>query len=118
MNLWLDDIRTPPARGIWHWVKTADEAIKALDTFRYEWASLDHDLADEHYHGNAGHAFREKTGFSVVLWMAEFNIWPSKGVVIHSWNFPGADRMRKIVDRYGPYSERCQHVRARSITSG
>jgi hypothetical protein len=117
MNLWLDDIRVPP-RGIWHWVKTADEAIKALRTFRYEWASLDHDLADEHYNNQAGTDFREKTGYDVVLWMAEHEIWPSKGVVIHSWNFPGADRMRKVVDRYGPYDAACMHVQARTYTSG
>lgn len=125
MNLWLDDIRRPPARGVWQWVKTYDEAIKALSTFNYDWVSLDHDLADEHYanwaregSGQATIAPREKTGYDVALWMAENNVWPREGVVVHSWNYPGADRMRGIVDRYGPYDAQCYHVPAKSMEQG
>lgn len=55
INLWLDDdvispSRRPPVCGLdWTWAKTADEAIDLLKTGRVVWASLDHDLADEHY---------------------------------------------------------------------
>lgn len=52
MLLFLDDIRTPPGFG-WIWVKTAGEAIEKLKTRKVDFASLDHDLADEHYPWNA-----------------------------------------------------------------
>jgi len=108
MNLWLDDIRSPPEDGIWWWAKTADEAIWFLENFRVDWASLDHDLADEHYllQDRADHA--EKTGYSVAYWMAENDIWPSVGVAVHSANVVGAERIIGVVDRYGPYRVNCR----------
>lgn len=123
MNLWLDDIRMPPERGVWQWVKNYDEAIKALSTFNYDWASLDHDLADEHYHALTPDSiaiadFREKTGYDVALWMAEHEVWPRKGVVVHSWNPAGAKRICGIVDRYAPYGDPCIHIPARSMVQG
>ena len=44
--LWLDDERTPPSSE-WVWVKTAPEAIKALQTSYFRVISLDHDLGDD-----------------------------------------------------------------------
>lgn len=108
MNLWLDDIRRPPSEGIWWWAKTADEAIWFLENFRVEWVSLDHDLAYAHYHANPTSDFAEKTGYSVAYWMAEHDIWPSKGVTVHSANPVGAKRMMGLVDRYGPYHTPCR----------
>lgn len=51
MNLFLDDLREPYKYGYigWHWVKTADEAIAILSSGYVVCASLDHDLAAEHY---------------------------------------------------------------------
>jgi hypothetical protein len=56
INLWLDDDlerRKPPSFGTcgihWTWAKTAAEAIHLIQTENVVWASLDHDLADEHY---------------------------------------------------------------------
>lgn len=44
--LWLDDERTPPTPE-WIWVKTAPDAIKALQTSYFRVVSLDHDLGDD-----------------------------------------------------------------------
>ena len=117
MMLWLDDVRTPPADG-WIWVKTADEAIEKLKTGNVTFASLDHDLADEQYPWNAilginPHewfyhmdkypiSFKEKTGYDVILWMEENNVWPSHGVKCHSQNPVGRKRINTVIEKqYG-----------------
>jgi hypothetical protein len=114
--IWLDDVREPPSladSGIpFAWVKTADEAIEYLKTGEVVFASLDHDLADEHYYecskalgegrplNTSG--FREKTGMSVITWMDEQNVWPKEGVRVHTLNDQGRDRMLAVVSRiYG-----------------
>lgn len=121
MNLWLDDVRYPPEEGVWHWVKTYDAAINALNDHRWRWVSLDHDLADIHYPGVQAQVLAEhgqveldrlisaseKTGYDVAYWMAENNIWPDLGVMVHSMNGVGSRRIQGVVDRYGPYKMRC-----------
>ena len=128
MKLWLDDER--PAPEGWVWVKTAAEAIRALADQDCEFIthmSFDHDLADVHYDywyvahhpGASGFseevrsearelAAREKTGYDVLLWMAEHNVWPTEACYVHSHNSVGAERMVGVINRYGPYSEKCQ----------
>jgi hypothetical protein len=77
-------------------------------------ASLDHDLADEHYEAvnmqerqdMTGFvfeppAFREKTGYAVVEWLeANPAFWPSGGVRVHSMNTVGKLRMEVVIKRY------------------
>ena len=114
--LWLDDEREPPSlrdSGIlWTWAKTADEAIEYLQTGAVIFASLDHDLADEHYYEcSRAHqegrplntsACKEKTGWSVINWMEDHNSWPRAGVRVHTMNGLGRDRMLAVVSRiYG-----------------
>lgn len=114
--LWLDDVRNPPSfsdSGIpWTWAKTADEAIEYLKTGEVVFASLDHDLADEHYYENAKSlqegkplntsACKEKTGMSVINWMDEQNVWPKQGIRVHTLNGQGRDRMLSVVTKaYG-----------------
>lgn len=80
----------------WTHVFTADEAIAALKTGTVEFASLDHDLADEHYvrffmAERSGEEYdtsdcKEKTGMDVLIWMKENNVWPKDGVRIHTMN--------------------------------
>jgi hypothetical protein len=107
--LWLDDLRSPepmPEVERWdhssvYWVTTARGAISHLEHIAFDWISLDHDLGIT--------ATRDRngcTGCDVVLWMIEHETWPSQGIVIHSWNPDGADRMRDMIDRYGPFSRR------------
>lgn len=99
MKLWLDDIRDPNLFGHigWHWVKTAEEAINLLKTGVVEQASLDHDLTIEQTLGNIDN---EKTGYTVVCWMEENNVWPPNGTKVHSMNPVGREKMQKVINKY------------------
>ncbi len=110
INLWLDDHRPVPnieSGRIWTLAKTADEAIAILKTGLVKFASLDHDLADEHYQAydpkNQKYLeFKEKTGYDVICYMEEFNIWPEEGVRIHTMNVVRKPVMLSIVQKiYG-----------------
>jgi hypothetical protein len=104
-KLWLDDIREPWKHGCigWTWVKTADEAIELLKTGTVEVASLDHDLAVEHYPGEdvREENYTEKTGYAVVEWLEQNpQYWPSGGVKVHSMNPVGRERMQLVIDKH------------------
>lgn len=102
MKLWLDDVRDPVKYGYigWHWAKTAEEAIAAIKTGWVTEASLDHDLAWEHYPWNdTGEPYKEQTGYDVVMWMNENNVWPCNGVSVHSMNPWGRSRMEAAIPR-------------------
>lgn len=132
MKLWLDDER--PAPDGWYWVKTASEAIHALECMRDAaklprlWEgkdvvithmSFDHDLADVHYeYFMAGQvlaedhpmrdfcrneAAKEMTGYDVLLWMAEHNVWPTEACYVHTHNVARQKQMCGVINRYGPY---------------
>lgn len=105
MKLWLDDVRLPPA-GYSKWVKTADECIEALETGKYTHVSLDHDLADEHYHGDKpANAYKEKTGMHVVLWMVENQNFPAE-VRVHTMNPVGRHNMMTALQKWAPEETR------------
>ena len=93
MMLWLDDIRPPWRFGYVgaEWAKTAAEAIEILKTGKVTFASLDHDLSEAATIGMAPE--NEPTGYTVVLWMEENNVFPEEGVTVHSMNPAGAKRM-------------------------
>jgi hypothetical protein len=97
MTLWLDDIRPPWKHGYIgaEWAKTADEAISILKNGKVTFASLDHDLSELATIGMAPAG--EKTGYTVVCWMEENNVWPEGGVNVHSMNPSGAARMRAVI---------------------
>ena len=114
MKLWLDDIRDPAQYAFfgkdnqikggydYTWVKTADEAIELLKTGQVTYASLDHDLAWDHYIGKeyVNGKSPEKTGYDVVLWMQTNNVWPKDGCVVHSMNPVGRKKMQYIIDKH------------------
>lgn len=110
MMLWLDDVRPAP-RGFDLVAKNYDECVRLLAEHDVEHASLDHDLALEHYAvaSSSGYmgtdipraSFREKTGYDVLLWMAENNRWP-KSIVIHSLNSVGRADMMRFLKRHAP----------------
>lgn len=105
MKLWLDNVREPWRFGHlgWEWVKTAQEAIDLLKTGKVVEASLDHDLAPEHYPwANRGNEapLGNGSGYDVVCWMEENNVWPPKGTKVHSMNPAGAFRMRQVIDKH------------------
>lgn len=99
--LWLDDVRLPPTDK-WTWVKTAAEAIEVLKTQRVRFASLDHDLAPEHYPWNPNYDAREalKTSGQAVtrflteqVFMGDRAYLPPDGIRVHSMNTFGANGM-------------------------
>jgi hypothetical protein len=100
MILWLDDIREPWKFGFGgsEWVKTADDAIALLKTGAVTFASLDHDLSEEATLGTPKPG--EKTGYTVVLFMEENDIWPEKGVRVHSLNPAGKAKMEAAILRH------------------
>lgn len=127
MKLWLDDERPEPEG--WVWVKTALEAIAVLEGLqkvgrlnRLTHMSFDHDLADIHYEGfmatqiyNEGHPVRkhyerecakEMTGYDVILWMAEHEVWPTEDCYVHTHNSVRGPVMADMINRYGPYDHR------------
>ena len=88
-RLWLDDRRRPPW-GYDLWAKTADQAIELLLAHDIEHASLDHDLAEEHYEGaddprlrraaevHRPHEVRQQDGYAVIEWMhTPITGWPT-----------------------------------------
>lgn len=99
MKLWLDDIRNPARFGCigFVWAKTAQEAIKYLQTGEVTFASLDHDLGIQ---STLGLPNDEETGYTVVCWMEDHNVWPKDGVVVHSMNPVGRKRMQQVIDKY------------------
>lgn len=96
LYLWLDDQRDPaywarPEHVTWTWVTTVDQAKQLLKTGRVAIASLDNDLG------------YDEEGRELVLWMAEFDIWPSEACYAHTSNGPAYKYMKGMIDRYGPY---------------
>lgn len=104
IKLWLDDVREPWKHGAlgYQWAKSADEAIEWLKTGRVTFASLDHDLAWEHYPGSGvgEKDYVEQTGYTVICWMEEHDVWPKDGVRIHSMNDVGRPKMVKVIERH------------------
>jgi hypothetical protein len=94
MWLWVDDLRVPTVD--WVWAKTSREAKNIIDIYRddIELLSLDHDLGGD------------DTCYSLVLWMAEHDIWPAGEIRIHSANPVGRENMAATILRYGPYRQR------------
>ena len=101
MNLWLDDVRDCPFIGDWIVVKNYDQAIQALSQEKFEEAWLDHDLAYEHYGHVPEAQYEEKTGYDVVKWMEENDVWPD-WCMVHSMNPVGSKRMCGVLSKqYG-----------------
>jgi hypothetical protein len=87
MNLWVDDIRTPPGDS-WMWAKTSAEALVCLQHYGpFDEMSLDHDLGGD------------DTTRPVVLWLCEHGGWP-KVVRCHSSNPPGREWVEGMISRY------------------
>ncbi len=117
MILWLDDVREPARHGYIgaYWARNYDEAITILHTGAVTFASLDHDIgacgeceaaglhvgdmktAETTFYNRCPHA---KSGYDVVCWMEENNVWPKDGVVVHSMNPVGRQRMQQVIDKH------------------
>ena len=111
MMMWLDDVRPPWKSGFIGvtWVKTAAEAIACLKTGSVDFASLDHDLAPDHYPWSGVPLEQVSgTGYDVVCWLKDNpQFWPKNGVAIHSLNPVGRARMEVVVHRHYGCVGRC-----------
>lgn len=117
MILWLDDVREPWKHGYGGaiWAKTYDSAVAALQTGDVAFASLDHDIgacedcvkagyhigdmktSETTFYNRCPHA---KSGYDVVCWMEEHDVWPPNGVVVHSMNPVGRARMESVIKQH------------------
>jgi hypothetical protein len=119
IDLWLDDIRPAP----WGWVpvKTVEEAKKHLLTGLVRRASLDHDLGacevclagrsaeqwlDESKFQSMPNCEHYQTGYTLVSWMEEHNIWPQEKPTVHSANPVGRKNMQVVINKEWERRER------------
>lgn len=115
MKLWLDDIR--PAPPGWYGVKNIREAKDALMSGQVTHASLDHDLGAcdecmagrtpeqwlaEHNNQAMPNCTHFGTGYDLVTWMEENNVWPSEAILVHSANPVGRARMQQVMMKCVP----------------
>lgn len=97
MNIWLDDLREPPAPE-YSWVKSVEELevlIRQckLENQRAVVMSLDHDL------GVLENIYNGPTGYDAVILLIKENFWPHY-MVIRSWNPEGARRMAEAAKNF------------------
>ena len=90
IRLFVDDIRCPDYFGLAGWtvVKNSRDAIQTLQQGNVVECSLDHDLGGQ------------DTGYKVVCWMEEHNVWPRDGVFCHSANPVGKSKIQSVIDRH------------------
>ena len=92
MKLFVDDVRVPQEvyfdGGNWAVARTYEEAIDCLKSGNVTVLSLDHNLAGL------------KTGYDILCWMEENNVWPKEVCLVHSKDPAGAARMLMVINRY------------------
>lgn len=98
-SLWLDDERKTP-QMFSHSAKTSDEAILHLLGPQFQFISLDHDLGYVRDHSTG--EMREDTGYIVLQWMIENNVWPEYQLTVHSANYIRANAMVALAKDYAP----------------
>jgi hypothetical protein len=107
MNLYLDDVRSPPDDS-WTLVRTAEEARAIIASGVVECASLDHDLGecdecarehddDEPVPPKCRHRMN---GYDLVKWMALTGRWPKRKPVVHSSSKTGRANMVAAIERH------------------
>lgn len=99
--LFVDDLRNPEDCGLKDCVvaRTSIDAINILKKGNVGACSLDHDLGGE------------DTGYAVVCWMEEHNVWPDI-VFCHSQNPVGRQRINSAIERHRQlvYQERKERL--------
>ncbi len=100
MNLWIDDIRTPPFDS-YIWARSANEAITAIKSYERNFAgsdtifiSLDHDAGD----------FAEDGGdyICVLNWLEQAGIVDTGYFFhLHTQNPVGRENMERIIRKNG-----------------
>ena len=95
INIYMDDIRNishnyeDSLDGLWVPIRSVQDVIYLLNQGVVENMSLDHDMGSY-----------EDTGYDLLTWMEERNVWPSGYIVVHSANPSGANRMRQVIKKW------------------
>ena len=97
MNVYLDDVRSGPVSPDWVIVRGVDNAMILLQQGLVNDLSLDHDMGPN-----------EATGYELLCWMEENNIWPSGNVSVHSANPVGAAKMHQAIDAHNNRLVECK----------
>lgn len=95
MNVFMDDMRDAPQQESWvlgpqiKWtvIRTVHETWSLLQAGCVEHLSLDHDMG------------LGPTGYDLLCWMEERDVWPKHMPSVHSANFAGAKRMWQVIDK-------------------
>jgi hypothetical protein len=116
MRIYLDDIRTPLDPDSWTIVRSYDEFVEKISEVGLEnisEISLDHDLAQGHYHSNMQSGVINydspdfetnayKTGWHCARWLIDQ--WEDKKplclINIHSYNPIGSANIKSLLDSY------------------
>lgn len=101
MNLYLDDIRTPPPE--WTVVRFVEECIQILKSGEVTSLSLDHDL---------GYTDPEHNGYEVLLWLEQQAAGGNTDVVpddirIHSSNAGARKKMTQAIQSIHRFKALC-----------
>ena len=99
MNLWLDDIRTPPTDRPWLHVRTVEECIAKIKRKVPQRLSLDNDL---------GEGLRQ--GYEVLDWLEERafrGLAIPEEISVHSANPVARQRMQTVIDRLTTLAHEC-----------
>lgn len=93
INIYMDDIRNPPKEEWeeYQWIpaRKAEDVIYLLRMGVVEHMSLDHDMG-----------IGEITGYELLAWMEEHDVWPSGNIWVHSANPTGAQQMALIIEKH------------------
>lgn len=88
INLYLDDVRTPPIGYVL--AKTVEDAIAIIGRNQIDKLSLDHDLGQDEF-GRI-----RKTGYDLVKYICEHGIFVNV-IYLHTANPVGRDNMYKTL---------------------
>lgn len=96
MNMWLDDIRTPPTSD-WNWVKSFDEAVAYIEEHGLpDHISFDHDLGES----------EAKTGYDLAKWIVESDL-DGRITITYGWSYAlhtanpvGRENIRTLLENY------------------
>lgn len=99
MHLYLDDVRNGPdftdvGWENWVIVRSVENAKLLLKTGLIEDMSLDHDMST-----NSETGMENDSGYKLVCWMEENNIWPKGIISVHSANPVGRDKMVAVLKK-------------------
>ena len=114
VKLYLDDLRTPSSD--WTLVRTVEEVQKILQENVVLHMSLDHDLGYSYmcevckskeekteeicYGCTCSCHLDAPTGYTLIQWMVQNDIWPVYKPYVHSSNPEGKQRMREDIEKF------------------